>query len=79
MGRVRDLFKPKDPWHNLQSRATPDIATTSIEWDETHLDDHLAGFDIPMVLDRSRAFNRSRPGYMKKDKIVIPVLQARVN
>jgi hypothetical protein len=79
VGRVRDLFKPKDPWHNLQSRATPDIATTGIEWDETHLDDHLAGFDIPMVLDRSRAFNRSRLAYMEKDKIVIPVLEARVN
>jgi len=23
VGRVRDLFKPKGPWHNLQSRATP--------------------------------------------------------
>jgi len=79
VGRVRDLFKPKGPWHNLQSRATPAIDTTGIEWDETHLDDHLAGSDIPMVLDRSRAFNRSRLAYMEKDKIVIPVLQARVN
>jgi hypothetical protein len=79
VGRVRDLFKPKGPWHNLQSRATPAIATTGIEWDETHLNDHLAGSDIPMVLDRSRAFNRSRLAYMEKDKIVIPVLQARVN
>jgi len=79
VGRVRDLFKPKNPWHNLQSGTTPAIATTGNEWDETHLDDHLAGFDIPMVLDRSRAFNRSRLAYMEKDKIVIPVLQARVN
>ncbi len=79
MGRVRDSFKPRCPWHDLQLRPTPAIATTGIEWDETHLDDHLAGFDIPMVLDRSRAFNRSRLAYMEKDKIVIPVLQARVN